>query len=105
MTGDSNLTVRDFAYCSRSDDRGLFGTPVLLERVTGAADRALRTVDGRFAGREPRGPEQTQSHDGKAARRVSLRRMDLPALLNALAAAGSAIEVVYVHGTGAASMT
>ena len=28
-----NRTVRDFAYCSRGDDRGLFGTPVLLERV------------------------------------------------------------------------
>src|SRR5579862_1177485 len=47
MTGDSNLTVRDFAYCSRSDDRGLFGTPVLLERVTGAAD----------PGRAPNGPD------------------------------------------------
>jgi 2-methylisocitrate lyase-like PEP mutase family enzyme len=30
--------VRDFAYCSRGDGRGLFGTPVLLERVTSAAD-------------------------------------------------------------------
>src|SRR5271155_1644694 len=28
MTGSSNHTVRDFAYCSRGDDRGLFGTPV-----------------------------------------------------------------------------
>src|SRR6266850_2708096 len=28
-TRDSNRTVRDFAYCSRNDDRGLFGTPVL----------------------------------------------------------------------------
>src|SRR5581483_7339364 len=28
----SNRTVRDFAYCSRGDDRGLFGTPVLLKR-------------------------------------------------------------------------
>ena len=30
----SNRTVRDFAYCSSQDDRGLFGTPVLLKRVT-----------------------------------------------------------------------
>ncbi len=42
MTGSSNRTVRDFAYCSRGDDRGLFGTPVLLERVTSAADAQTR---------------------------------------------------------------
>jgi len=29
-------TVRDFACCSRNDDRGLFGTPVLLQRITSA---------------------------------------------------------------------
>src|SRR5579872_4774215 len=39
-TGDNNRTVRDFAYCSRRDDRGLFGTPVLLRRVFSAADVA-----------------------------------------------------------------
>jgi phosphoenolpyruvate phosphomutase len=32
-TDASNRTVRDFAYCTRADDRGLFGTPVLLKRV------------------------------------------------------------------------
>jgi len=35
-TGVSNHTVRDFACCSRNDDRGLFGTPVLLQRITSA---------------------------------------------------------------------
>src|SRR5258707_1770706 len=49
MTGSSNHTVRDFAYCSRGDDRGLFGTPVLLERVTGAADPE-RIPQGRWIG-------------------------------------------------------
>ena len=29
-----NLTVRDFAYCSRADDRGLFGGAVHLENVS-----------------------------------------------------------------------
>ena len=32
--------VRDFAYCSRGDDRGLFGTPVLLQRIVGRAAAA-----------------------------------------------------------------
>ena len=36
-TGENNRTVRDFAYCSRRDDRGLFATPVLLKGVFGAA--------------------------------------------------------------------
>src|SRR3984893_17438595 len=49
MTGTSNHTVRDFAYCTRGDDRGLFGTPVLLERVTGAADPD-REPQGRWIG-------------------------------------------------------
>ena len=100
MTGDSNLTVRDFAYCSRSDDRGLFGTPVLLERVSSAADEK-RLPDGRWVGLL--GVSRAGSSKLKAmiaALRVDPRfgEMDLPALLNALVAAGSAIEVVYVHG-------
>src|SRR5579859_6078367 len=37
-SADNNHTVRDFAYCSRGDDRGLFGTEVLLERVMSKAD-------------------------------------------------------------------
>ena len=37
---DRNTTVRDFAYCSRADDRGLFGTPVTLERDREPAARA-----------------------------------------------------------------
>src|SRR6202521_131418 len=49
MTGNGNHTVRDFAYCSRGDDRGLFGSPVLLESVTGAAD-AERVPQGRWIG-------------------------------------------------------
>jgi phosphoenolpyruvate phosphomutase len=32
-TGACNQTVRDFAYCSRGDDRGLFGSPVLLRKI------------------------------------------------------------------------
>ncbi|HUI60943.1 MAG TPA: phosphoenolpyruvate mutase, partial [Steroidobacteraceae bacterium] len=32
-TAATNRTVRDFAYCSRPDDRDLFGKPVILERV------------------------------------------------------------------------
>ncbi len=63
------------------------------------AERATaRTLD-RLAEREPRGPDQTQSAAGDAARRgADFDALDMPALLNALIAGGAAIEVLYVHG-------
>ena len=39
----SNSTVRDFAYCSRSDDRDFFGSGALLQRVASAGDDAAGT--------------------------------------------------------------
>ncbi|HEY2465613.1 MAG TPA: phosphoenolpyruvate mutase [Steroidobacteraceae bacterium] len=100
MTGSSNHTVRDFAYCSRGDDRGLFGTPVLLERVTGAAG-GERAPHGRWIGL------LNVSRAGLAKLKAAMKTMrgenhfdalDMPALLNALIAGGSKIEVLYVHG-------
>ena len=100
MTGTSNHTVRDFAYCSRGDDRGLFGTPVLLERVTGAAD-SQRAPHGRWIGL------LNVSRAGLSKLKAALKSLraedrfdalDMPALLNALIAGGAAIEVLYVHG-------
>ena len=100
MTGGSNHTVRDFAYCSRGDDRGLFGTPVLLERVTSAAD-AQMAPHGRWIGL------LNVSRTGLAKLKAAMKSMqaeeafdtlDMPALLNALIAGGSKIEVLYVHG-------
>ena len=100
MSGSSNRTVRDFAYCSRGDDRGLFGTPVLLERVTGAAD-AERAPHGRWIG------ILNVSRAGLPKLKATMKTLrseerfddlDMPALLNALIAGGSKIEVLYVHG-------
>jgi phosphoenolpyruvate phosphomutase len=99
-TGSSNHTVRDFAYCSRGDDRGLFGTPVLLERVTSAADPE-RAPHGRWIGL------LNVSRAGLAKLKATMKTLrgekqfdslDMPALLNALIAGGSEIEVLYVHG-------
>src|ERR1700733_11619313 len=49
LPGENNRTVRDFVYCSRGDDRGLFGTQVLLEHVTSGADPE-REPQGRWFG-------------------------------------------------------
>jgi phosphoenolpyruvate phosphomutase len=100
MTGSSNHTVRDFAYCSRGDDRGLFGTPVLLERVTSAAD-AERIPQGRWVGMlnvSRAGLVKLKAVLAALRDEGSFDTLDMPALLNALIGAGAAIEVLYVHG-------
>jgi phosphoenolpyruvate phosphomutase len=96
-----NHTVRDFAYCSRSDDRGLFGTPVLLERVDGAATQGEKSAQGRWIGM------LNVSRQGLALLKTTLAALqtkpgfdalDMPALLNALIEGGAPIQVLYVHG-------
>jgi len=100
MTGSSNHTVRDFAYCSRGDDRGLFGTPVLLKRVTSAAD-AEGIPQGRWVGMlnvSRAGLVKLKAVLAALRAGDNFDTLDMPALLNALIGAGAAIEVLYVHG-------
>jgi phosphoenolpyruvate phosphomutase len=94
----SNLTVRDFAYCSRGDDRGLFGMPVLLQRVAGAPGEMAQ---GRWIGLlhvSRRGLERLKRVVAQLRARADFDQLDIPALLNALIADGADIEVQYVHG-------
>jgi phosphoenolpyruvate phosphomutase len=100
----SNLTVRDFAYCSRQDDRGLFGTPVLLKRVTSgkqpAAD-AQEPVGGRWIGMlkvSRAGVARLKQVMTRLRGQADFDSLDMPALMNALIADGANIEVLYVHG-------
>ncbi|MDB6087693.1 MAG: aepX [Gammaproteobacteria bacterium] len=109
-TGASNRTVRDFAYCSRSDDRGLFGTQVLLKRVVSGSEKKLErpqatapetAPQGRWIGMlnvSRQGLVKLKAVLGELRERPDFDTLDMPALLNALIAAGAAIEVVYVHG-------
>jgi phosphoenolpyruvate phosphomutase len=100
MAGNSNHTVRDFAYCSRGDDRGLFGSPVLLERISGSAE-AESSPHGRWIGMlnvSRSGLAKLKSVLSTLQSETGFDSMDMPALLNALIAGGAAIEVLYVHG-------
>jgi len=108
-TGAGNRTVRDFAYCSRGDDRGLFGTQVLLERVAGgaadmhpqAAGASGEAAHGRWIGLlnvSRRGLVTLKAVLEELRARPDFDTLDMPALLNALIAAGAAVEVLYVHG-------
>ena len=98
----SNLTVRDFAYCSRQDDRGLFGTPVLLKRVTsGKLAAADEPVSGRWIGMlkvSRAGVARLKEVMAKLRARPDFDSLDMPALMNALIAEDANIEVLYVHG-------
>jgi phosphoenolpyruvate phosphomutase len=99
-----NLTVRDFAYCSRQDDRGLFGTPVLLKRVTSGKQPAADSqepVSGRWIGMlkvSRAGVAKLKEVMAGLRERPDFDTLDMPALMNALIAAGANIEVLYVHG-------
>jgi phosphoenolpyruvate phosphomutase len=98
--GASNRTVRDFVYCSRGDDRGLFGNPVLLERVTGEAD-SVRQPQGRWIGMlnvSRQGLVKLKAVLTELRAQAEFDTLDMPALMNALIAQGAAIEVLYVHG-------
>ncbi len=115
-TSPRDQTVRDFAYCSRSDDRGLFGTPVTLERIVSRKDANERSRDGvdgadgavpsgdgrgRWIGLmkvSRNGLARLQSVMARLAQQPDFNTLDMPALMNALIADGAQIEVLYVHG-------
>jgi phosphoenolpyruvate phosphomutase len=99
-TGAANRTVRDFVRCSRGDDRGLFGTRVLLEQVASGVDPE-REPQGRWIGLlnvSRRGLVKLKAVLAELRARPDFDALDMPALLNALIADGSEIEVLYVHG-------
>jgi phosphoenolpyruvate phosphomutase len=99
-TAANDRTMRDFAYCSRADDRGLFGSAVTLEHIvhrSAAADDAR----GRWIGLlkvSRNGLVKLQAVMTQLRARADFDTLDMPALMNALIAAGSQIEVLYVHG-------
>lgn len=106
-SGADNRTVRDFAYCSRADDRGLFGTPVRLERIAGGRDAPIEGSEpapaphGRWIGLvsvSRGGVPRLKRVLAQLQARPDFDSLDMPALLNALVADGAAIDVQYVHG-------
>jgi phosphoenolpyruvate phosphomutase len=100
-SGATNRTVRDFAYCSRADDRGLFGTQVLLHRVAGESNNETGAAQGRWIGLlkvSRQGIVKLKAAMSMLRQRDDFDTLDLPALLNALIEDGALIDVTYVHG-------
>ena len=99
----NNRTVRDFAYCTHGDDRGLFGTQVLLKRVLSRSEEPADEEEpqGRWIGMlnvSRQGLVKLKAVMASLAARPDFDSLDMPALLNALIADGARIEVLYVHG-------
>jgi phosphoenolpyruvate phosphomutase len=95
----NNRTVRDFAYCSHGDDRGLFGTQVLLKRIVSTVES--EAPQGRWIGMlnvSRKGLVKLKAVLATLRARPDFDSLDMPALINALIAGGETIEVLYVHG-------
>jgi phosphoenolpyruvate phosphomutase len=100
-TDAGNRTVRDFAYCSRGDDRGLFGTPVMLERIASDSTGSGESAQGRWIGMlkvSRHGLTMLKAKLSELRLHEDFDALDLPDLLNSLVSDGAAIEVIYVHG-------
>ena len=91
-----NRTVRDFADCSRADDRGLFGSKVLLKSIVGEPTKHGRWIGMLKVSRN--GLVKFKSVLGALRARADFDSLDLPALLNALIADGAAIDVGRADG-------
>ncbi|WP_342221683.1 phosphoenolpyruvate mutase [Candidatus Fukatsuia endosymbiont of Tuberolachnus salignus] len=104
QTGADNRTVRNFAYCTVKDDRGMFGQKVLLKHVTNGLTTVLSEdtlAQGRWIGLlnvRGKGLTKLKTVLTNLRRQPDFDTFGMPELLNALIAEGASIEVLYVHG-------
>ncbi|MGF6932446.1 phosphoenolpyruvate phosphomutase [Paraburkholderia sp. UCT70] len=106
LTDAENASVRDFAWCSAADDRGLFGNKIVLRHVASGREQssaagAAPVPHGRWVGLlnvRGAGRERLRAVMRELRTRDDFASLDMPALLNALIEAGESIEVQYVHG-------
>ena len=104
LTQTENSSVRDFAWCSAADDRGLFGNKVLLQRISSELQGGATSgtvPHGRWIGLlnvRGAGIERLKTVLAQLRERPDFDSLDIPALLNALIDAGEQVEVQYVHG-------
>ncbi|RKP46677.1 phosphoenolpyruvate mutase [Pararobbsia silviterrae] len=98
----TSSATRDLAFCSSPDTRDLFGQRATLQRVAPAVNpMEPQRVDGQWVGLlsvRGTGLARMQAMVAKLRERKDFDKLDVPALLNALVAAGEQVDVIYVHG-------
>ena len=91
----------DFAYCSRYDDRALFGQNTLLRHIAEQAAVELGQPAGRWIGMlRVQGDGLNWLHDALAEmqQQKNFAQLTIPDLLNHLVGKGHPIHVQYIHG-------
>ena len=91
----------DYAYCSASDDRSLWGQDVLLQRITNESMDTIESPQGRWIGMlRARAGGRRWLEDAVSAlsTRTSFEQMTIIDLLNYIVDQGHPIRVIYIHG-------
>jgi phosphoenolpyruvate phosphomutase len=91
----------DYAYCSDSDDRSMWGTVVTLKQISRQPELGTTRADGRWIGMlRVQGDGRSWFEEGLTELQKSpdFLRLSVPELLNHLVAKGRPVRVWYVHG-------
>ncbi|MBI2801499.1 MAG: phosphoenolpyruvate mutase [Gammaproteobacteria bacterium] len=91
----------DFAFCSESDDRAMWGQAVTLKQLTRTADQAGNRANGRWIGMvriQNEGRRWFEDILNALQLRADFARLGMPDLLNSLVLNGKPVHVWYVHG-------
>ena len=91
----------DYAYCSASDDRSLWGQDVLLQRITNESMDTIEPPQGRWIGMlraRAGGRRWLEDAVSVLSTQTSFEQMTIIDLLNYVVDQGHRIRVIYIHG-------
>ena len=91
----------DFAYCSASDDRSLWGQDVTLEHVSNSPTANAADNHGRWIGMfrtRASGRQWLERALDELSSRADFESLSLRDLLNQIIGNGHPIRVIYIHG-------
>ena len=91
----------DYAYCSRGDDRAMFGEDVLLQHISEQEMVELGRVAGRWIGMlriQGKGLEWLNTSLSELQQQDNFAKLTIPDLLNHLVGKGHPVGVHYIHG-------
>ena len=100
LQSDANGTP-DYAYCSRPDDRSLWGQDILLQEISDQACTENSSFDGLWIGMmrvHGEGRKWIEEALDQLSENNKFSTFDMKDLLNKLVLNGRPIRVIYIHG-------